>query len=173
MNGDIDVTMNESIVPKYYVVKQALLKQLKSRITKPQQKLPTEKELTEYFQVSRITVRKALAELEKEGYIYRIQGRGSFASDKFQDSKVGHSKNNVATHAYKYQIEAHGYQYKRQFVAARRVDCPAEEANLFGVDAGTSVLCIERAHFADDKVAIFVRSFCILLRQRKWNSIIL
>lgn len=159
MNKDIDVTMNESIVPKYYVVKQALLKQLKSQITKPHQKLPTEKELTQYFQVSRITVRKALAELESEGYIYRIQGRGSFASDKFENAQPKHSKNNIATYAYKYQIEAHGYQYKRQFVAARRLICPEEEANLFGLEGEVPVLCIERAHYADDQVAIFVRSY--------------
>ena len=60
MDKDIDVTISESLVPKYYMVKQALLKQLKAQITKPHQKLPTEKELTQHFQVSRITVRKAL-----------------------------------------------------------------------------------------------------------------
>lgn len=160
MDKDIDVTISESLVPKYYMVKQALLKQLKAQITKPHQKLPTEKELTQHFQVSRITVRKALSELESEGYIYRIQGRGSFASDKFQsDQMKHHAKNNTAAHAYKYQIEAHGYQYKRQFVAARRVGCPVEEASLFGLEQRVSVLCIERAHFADDQVAIFVRSY--------------
>ncbi len=40
--------------------------------------LPSERELGEKFNVSRITIRKALSELESEGSIYRIQGKGAF-----------------------------------------------------------------------------------------------
>ncbi|MBP3965601.1 GntR family transcriptional regulator [Paenibacillus lignilyticus] len=41
-------------------------------------KIPTEKDLMDQFEVSRITVVNALAELAKDGWIYRIPGRGSF-----------------------------------------------------------------------------------------------
>ncbi|MGM0126130.1 hypothetical protein IGI37_003531 [Enterococcus sp. AZ194] len=40
--------------------------------------LPTEKELSEAYSVSRITSKRALTELEQADLIYRIQGRGSF-----------------------------------------------------------------------------------------------
>lgn len=40
--------------------------------------LPSERKLGEQFNVSRITIRKALEELESEGLIYRIRGKGSF-----------------------------------------------------------------------------------------------
>ncbi|MFD0693179.1 GntR family transcriptional regulator [Paenibacillus sp. GCM10027628] len=43
-------------------------------------KIPSEKELMEQFDVSRITVANALAEMAKEGWIYRIPGRGSFVN---------------------------------------------------------------------------------------------
>lgn len=43
--------------------------------------LPTEQELCEQFGVSRITVRRALADLANQGYITRRQGVGSFVSE--------------------------------------------------------------------------------------------
>ncbi|WP_199731711.1 GntR family transcriptional regulator [Cohnella endophytica] len=45
-------------------------------------KIPTEKELMEEFNVSRITVANALTQLAKDGWIYRIPGRGSFVQGK-------------------------------------------------------------------------------------------
>lgn len=44
----------------------------------PGSQLPTEKELSESYQVSRITSKRALTELEQAGLIYRVQGKGSF-----------------------------------------------------------------------------------------------
>lgn len=48
---------------------------------KENDKIPSEKELMEQFGVSRITVANALIQLAKEGWIYRIPGKGSFVSD--------------------------------------------------------------------------------------------
>ena len=42
--------------------------------------VPTEKELTATYQVSRITAKRALTELESDGFIQRTPGKGSFVS---------------------------------------------------------------------------------------------
>lgn len=42
--------------------------------------IPTEAELCEMFDVSRITIRKALDTLNKEGMIRKVQGKGTFVS---------------------------------------------------------------------------------------------
>ena len=44
--------------------------------------MPTEETIGELFGVSRITVRQALDGLAQAGYIYKIQGKGSFVSPK-------------------------------------------------------------------------------------------
>lgn len=46
----------------------------------PHDKLPTERELAEELEVSRLTVRRALDQLERERIIYRVQGSGTFVS---------------------------------------------------------------------------------------------
>lgn len=47
----------------------------------PHDKLPSERKLTHEYDVSRTTVRLALEELERSGYIYRRHGKGTFVSD--------------------------------------------------------------------------------------------
>ncbi|OLO28123.1 hypothetical protein BTR23_18640 [Alkalihalophilus pseudofirmus] len=43
--------------------------------------LPSESELDKMFKVSRTPVRQALKQLENDGYIYRLQGKGSFVAN--------------------------------------------------------------------------------------------
>lgn len=55
--------------------------------------VPSEKELSEYFNVSTITTKKALEKLTNEGYVYRKRGKGTFVSKNTLD--MGNVKNNV------------------------------------------------------------------------------
>ncbi|MBN9605662.1 MAG: GntR family transcriptional regulator [Actinomycetales bacterium] len=48
----------------------------------PHEKLPTERELADEFEISRLTVRRALDQLEHDGVVYRVQGAGTFVSEK-------------------------------------------------------------------------------------------
>ena len=50
----------------------------------------SEAKLCEKYQVSRITVTKAINELVVEGYLYRIQGKGTFVKGKQISERVQH-----------------------------------------------------------------------------------
>lgn len=65
--------------PLYLKIFDHLKKEILSNTLQPGERLPTEMELAELFGVSRITSKRALEELEKEGLIYRKRGQGSFA----------------------------------------------------------------------------------------------
>lgn len=54
---------------------------LATRDLDPHRKLPTERELAEEFQASRLTVRRVLDRLESDGLVYRVQGAGTFVSE--------------------------------------------------------------------------------------------
>ena len=75
-------------LPKYLQLKETLLRYLNDERYEADQKLPTEHALIEQFHVSRGTIRQALAELENEGVLYRIQGSGTFFSGKTPDALV-------------------------------------------------------------------------------------
>jgi len=68
------------VVPYYYQLKEILLEFIKRGEFAIGQLLPPERELCNRYQVSRITIRKALDLLRQEGLICREQGRGTFVT---------------------------------------------------------------------------------------------
>ncbi|OZB91317.1 substrate-binding domain-containing protein [Paenibacillus sp. XY044] len=86
--------MENSNKPLYTKLYQYLKEKIESSEYLPEQQLPTEVELAEQFGVSRITSKRALSELEREGYIYRKRGSGSYVKlrnveDARQDNLPG------------------------------------------------------------------------------------
>jgi len=76
----------ENRTPLYSQLVKELQNQIETEM-KPNDKLPSEKEIGEIYAVSRTTVRLAMDELEKCGYIYRLQGKGSFVSSIYLNVK--------------------------------------------------------------------------------------
>ncbi|WP_329885905.1 GntR family transcriptional regulator [Pseudoramibacter faecis] len=50
----------------------------------PDEKIPSENELSSMYGLSRMTVRSVLTELVREGWLYRVQGKGTFVSEKIE-----------------------------------------------------------------------------------------
>lgn len=72
----------DSPLSLYYQLKQIIINMIENRELKENEKILTEKELCEKYEISRVTVRQALKELENEDYIYKMQGKGTFVSPK-------------------------------------------------------------------------------------------
>lgn len=68
----------ESQQPLYQQLMKEIRRQLFAGIYKAGDKIPTEKELSAQYLVSRITVRRTVEELCKQGYLVKQQGRGTF-----------------------------------------------------------------------------------------------
>ena len=74
---------------QYLKVKQYLLHGIQSKMWADERRIPSENELVRVCDVSRMTARRAIKELESEGHIYSIRGKGTFiASTKHQSSAV-------------------------------------------------------------------------------------
>ncbi|MBU2894871.1 histidine utilization repressor [Colwellia sp. D2M02] len=72
---------------KYSVIKQYICENIESGEWPQNAKVPSENELTQQFDVSRMTARRALQELTEQGILVRSQGAGTFvATFKSQSS---------------------------------------------------------------------------------------
>ncbi|OPJ62752.1 GntR family transcriptional regulator [Clostridium oryzae] len=67
-------------VPLYKKIEDDLKNKITTGELAPGDQIPTELELSVLYNVSRITSKRALSDLENEHLIYRIQGKGSFVS---------------------------------------------------------------------------------------------
>lgn len=80
-------TYKRSRIPLYVQVATALRRRIEDGQWQPGQKISTLEELEEEFQVARVTVRQAVDVLQKEGLVYRQQGRGTFVAEQVQDKR--------------------------------------------------------------------------------------
>lgn len=69
-------------IPLHKQISDWLKQEISSGALEKNEKLPSENELSDQFDVSRVTVRRALQTLENEQLIYRCQGLGSFVTDQ-------------------------------------------------------------------------------------------
>lgn len=70
--------------PLYKIVKQALVDAIESGVFKPNDRLPSTKELSRQMAVSLVTAHRALQELVQSGVLERTQGRGTFVIEHSQ-----------------------------------------------------------------------------------------
>lgn len=78
---------NENIT-LYSKIAQYLKEKIEKGEVQPNEKLPTEAELSEMFSVSRITTKRALQELEKQDLIIRRRGSGSYVKPRQEATAV-------------------------------------------------------------------------------------
>lgn len=67
---------DQARIPKYIPIRDAIALDIESGVLEAHAKLPSERELSEQFQTTRVAAREALLALETDGLIYRLDRRG-------------------------------------------------------------------------------------------------
>lgn len=117
----------------YTRVKQHLKQGLASGRWPPGALMPSEAELVAAFGVSRMTVSRALRELQAEGLVQRTQGVGTFAAPLHRVSS------SLTLHDLHDEIVARGHQHQAVVHLQRAEPAPAALAAQLGVAPGTPV----------------------------------
>jgi GntR family transcriptional regulator len=86
---DSEALDRSSFVPLYYQLQELVKEQIESGAWRPGDRLPSEPELARRYAVSRVVVRQALAILQDDGQIVRVQGRGTFVAEPKLDARAG------------------------------------------------------------------------------------
>ncbi len=111
--------------PLYEQIKLILREQITSGEFQPGGQLPTEAELCRQYNVSRITIVKALGDLAHEGLIQRIQGKGSIV----RPLPIKNSMNTIM--GFTETMRRNGLEPRSQVLSAEPVDGDLELRKLF------------------------------------------
>ena len=66
--------------PKYHQLATIIRQQIEGGLWKQQEAIPSERQLEQQYKLSRPTIRQAIDLLVRQGYLYRVHGKGTFVS---------------------------------------------------------------------------------------------
>ncbi len=130
--------IQQTPAPLYSQIMTHLLRAMEEGRLKPGDRVPSERELSQQFGVSRMTARQALVELQRQGCLLRVQGKGTFvAGPKLEQS--------LATlTSFTEDMRRLGLAPGARVLAAREVPAGIRVANALGIAATEPVFLVER-----------------------------
>ncbi|MGH9340831.1 MAG: GntR family transcriptional regulator [Acidobacteriota bacterium] len=131
--------------PLYVQLKDILLESMRSGELKPKDQLPAESVLAEEYGISKATVRQALSELDREGYLYRVQGRGTFVASPRLSLGPSHLD------SFTVQMLGRGLRPSSRVLGQTVVPAEPEIAEILRVPEGSRLLRLKRLRIADDQ----------------------
>ncbi|MGY5819290.1 MFS transporter [Vibrio sp. T9] len=133
-------------------IRSRLKQQILSGIMSEGQKLPSERELSELFSTTRITIKDALVSLETEGLIYREERRGWYVSpERICYNPLSRS------HFHQMIREQHRIA-ETKLLNVRSEMAAGEYAKSLEVERITPIYVIERLRFIDGRAVLFVEN---------------
>ncbi|GAB7539934.1 GntR family transcriptional regulator [Burkholderia sp. 22PA0099] len=124
--------------PLYEQIKDALRARILDGTYAPHARMPSEHELCALFGVSRITVRQALGDLQKEGLVFRIHGKGTFVA------KPKAFQNVAWLQGFAEAMSSMGYEILNQLRSLRTVKADRHVAAKLQLPEGSDVTEIRR-----------------------------
>ena len=135
-------------IPMYFRIEQDILEQIQLGTLKPGQQLPTEADLAQNYQVSRITAKRAMDDLVHQGRAFRQQGRGTFVAQTRIREISGFG-------SYSEDIKARGLIPGSRILLLKELVPDPELRDLLRLEIGEHVFQLKRLRLANnDPVAV-------------------
>lgn len=150
-----------SSVPLHTQIREALRRRILDGTYAPHSQVPSEAQMMEAFGVSRITIRQALGDLQKEGLIFKVAGKGSFVA------KPKAFQNLSRLQGFGEAMAPAGYETFSQVLSARQVSAEAVVAQRLHLKPGSAVFEIQRLRYLNrEPISVDVSYFPLAIGRR-------
>lgn len=134
-----------SDTPLYYQLMNIIIEQIQNKKYSINDRLPSERELCDYYNISRSTVRQAILELERDGYIYRVHGKGTFISSE----KI--KQNLLKFYSFTDEMKKIGKKPKSKVLDFEIIKANLKVSRKMNLEIDTKVYRFTRLRIADDE----------------------
>ncbi|SEB76044.1 GntR family transcriptional regulator [Paramicrobacterium humi] len=146
-DADLDSLIDrQAPVPMYHQLKHHIMQQINIGALVPGDMLPGEHRLCEQFGVSRTVVRQALSQLEHQGIIERVKGKGTFVAPKKTPEGLVHTLSGLFDEMAQRGIHVHSDVRRKEVEPAS--DLVAEALEL---TPGEPVVVLDRLRYVGDE----------------------
>jgi len=137
------------MIPAYIRIHDALKKKIDDGFWEIGQRLPSERDLADDYEVSRMTLRQAITLLVEEGILERRVGSGTYvASHRVQEKMRG-------TTSFTEIVRSQGKSPSSQVVSYQRKPANETEIQQLQLKPSDYVVCMERVRYADNMPLVF------------------
>ncbi|MES9682047.1 GntR family transcriptional regulator [Bacillus sp. AFS001701] len=143
----------DSRLPLYYQLMDILLEKIESGELAENDQLPSERELCDKYQVSRTTVRQTMQELEKQGYIYKVHGKGTYVSPRTYNQSL------VKFYSFTEEMKKAGKIPTTTVVSFEKINCDSKVAKVMDLSVEEAVFKIVRLRLADQEPMLYETSY--------------
>lgn len=141
-------------IPLYYQLKELIISEIKNGNYEENSMIPTEKEFSDIFSISRTTVRQAITELVQEGWLYRIKSKGTFVTyPKVNQDFIQYLE------PFNEQILRSGRIPSTHLLDFQVTEADEQTAEHLNISPGTKVFFLHRLRFADGEPIVLVKTF--------------
>ena len=149
----METLKHDSIIPLYHQLKEILKNSIDSGQWKNGDKIPSENQLMDQYEVSRNTAKKAIEELVQDGVLFRVQGKGTFvAKPKLEQSLTGF-------YSFSKVMKDKGMHPKDIILKIEEVDPSTKVIQALNLKDGERVIEMQRLRCANDEPIILESSF--------------
>ncbi len=140
---------------QYLAIREAIIEQIDTGALAAKQKLPSERQLAQAFNTTRITLREALSLLEAEGRIYREDRRGWFIAPRALEF------NPLAILDFSQQAKDQDFTPGIKLIKAQSGFGNKKISALLALSAFTQVHSIERLLYLNDSPVAYAEHYFI------------
>lgn len=133
----------DSAVPMFEQIQERLERAIATGELAAHERIPSERELSARYGVSRMTIRQAIGALARSGALYARSGKGTFVADH----KIEQPLQRLTS--FTEDMLARGMRPSSRLLEAGRIGAPLEIAEALGVPPGAELVRIRRVRLAD------------------------
>ncbi len=141
----MNISLNKNgHIPLYFQIQEYFRKKIENNLLKPGTQLPTERELSNKLNVSRVTIRKAIRGLIAEGLCEKKVGKGIFVSD--EKIPINVHKLEGTTNI----LQASADKIKTVVNEKKIIQAKKKYANLLNIDINDKIFYLKRIRYIKD-----------------------